>query len=243
MRPIASTEVPALFDERVIVLTAEIDEAALALITPGEAELVARAVDKRKREFATARVLAHEAMARVSGPGVTRRVLELLNAPDRSPIWPEGITGSISHCDTRAIVAVAERAHVGTIGIDVEHRDELKRELWRSVFLRQEIDALDARFESDVRGRMALALFSAKEALYKAQYPCSTRFMSFSELHVELVPDAGSPARGAVICTFQNDVPPFVRGTVARGRYRLDAFAGDEVVTAVRIEPELAHTA
>jgi 4'-phosphopantetheinyl transferase EntD len=227
----ASSEVQAIFDVDVVVLTAEIDEAALALITPREAELVARAVDKRQREFATARVLARQAMARVG-----RHDVELLNAADRSPIWPEGITGSISHCDTRAVVAVALRDRVGTVGIDVEHRDELKRELWKTVFSSDEVRALDARFDGELRGRMALALFSAKEALYKAQYPWSTKYMSFHELEVELVPSAEEPARGALVCTFQNDVGPFPRGTVARGRYRLDAFATGEVLTGVRIE-------
>jgi 4'-phosphopantetheinyl transferase EntD len=234
MRRIASSEVTELFDADVVVLTAAIDEAALALITPREAELVARAVDKRKREFATARALAREAMARVG-----RHDVEILSADDRSPIWPEGITGSISHCDTRAVVAIGARAHVGTVGVDVEHRDELKRELWKTVFLADEIAALDARFDPAARGRMALALFSAKEALYKAQHPWSSRFMGFHELRVELAPDAGAAERGTLVCTFQNEVGPFAEGAVARGRYRLDAFEGGEVLTAVRIEPAL----
>ena len=170
-------------------------------------------------------------MARVGVPPA----FELLNAPDRSPIWPEGITGSISHCDTRAVVAIGRRARVGTIGVDVEHRAELKRELWKTVFLREEIDALDARFASDVRGRMALALFSAKEALYKAQYPWSEKYMGFHELRVELIPEGATGGR--LECEFQNDVGPFARGESALGRYRFDAFSGGEVVTGVRIGP------
>lgn len=232
MPRIASSEVTELFDADVVVLTAAIDESALAMITAREAELVARAVDKRKREFATARALARQAMARLGRHGV-----EILSAADRSPIWPEGITGSISHCDTRAVVAIGARARVGTVGVDVEHRDELKRDLWKTVFLEEEIAALDARFDLDVRGRMALALFSAKEALYKAQHPWSSQFMGFHELRVELVPDGALASRGTLACTFQNDVGPFARGTVARGRYRLDAFATGEVLTAVRIDP------
>ena len=224
-------EIPGLFEPDVIVLSTEIHEAALGTITEREAALVARAVDKRKREFATARSLAKQAMGRVGVPPA----FELLNAPDRSPIWPEAISGSISHCDTRAVVAIGERARVGTVGVDVEHRDELKRELWKTVFLREEIDALDARFASDVRGKVALALFSAKEALYKAQYPWSTQFMGFHELRVELIPEGA--ARGRLECHFQNDVGPFAKGEVARGRYRLDAFPAGEVVTGVRIEP------
>jgi 4'-phosphopantetheinyl transferase EntD len=228
-------EVEGLFEgAEVLVLSAEIDARALALVTPAEAALVERAVDKRKREFATARVLAREGMARLGLPGV-----ELLNGADRAPIWPSELSGSISHCDSRAVVAVARRALAGTVGVDVEHRDELKRELWKTVFLPEEVAALDAGFDGALRGRAALALFSAKEALYKAQYPWSVRFMGFRELRVTLLPDPSVDGRGGIACEFQNDVGPFARGAVARGRYRLDAFPAGEVVTAVRIEPSL----
>lgn len=232
MRSLVSSEVTGIFDAEVVVLAAEIDRHALELITEREAELVARAVDKRKHEFATARVLARAAMERIG-----RKDVELLNAEDRSPIWPEGITGSISHCDTRAVVAVGQRERVGTVGVDIEHRDELKRELWKSVLLKSEIRALESSFSNESRSRMALTIFSAKEALYKAQYPWSTKFMSFHELEVCVLPNHSAPGTGELVCTFQNGVDPFPEGYVARGRYRLDAFAGGEVLTAVRIEP------
>lgn len=222
-------DVAGLFDEgSIVVLSAENTDAALAGITEAEAALVARAVDKRKREFATARVLAREALARIG-----RDATEILNAPDRAPIWPEGIAGSISHCDTRAVVAMGHRGQVGTVGIDVEHRDELKRDLWKSVFGPTEIARLDAGWDRAERGRIALALFSAKEALYKAQYAWTAKYMGFHELEVELEPLSG--AHGTLACTFRNDVGRFARGTVVRGRYRLDAFPGGEVITAVRI--------
>lgn len=235
-----SREVPGLFDvPDVVVLTSEVSEEALARITEREAALVAKAVDKRKREFATARALAREALARFGHAEV-----EVLSAPDRAPIWPAGIAGSISHCDTRAVVAIARRERSGTVGVDVEHRDELKRELWKTVFLEREIAYLDRAFaEPARRGRFALALFSAKEALYKAQYPWSETFMGFHDLLVELEPSGEDASVGTLRCIFQKDVPPFARGTIALGRYALDAFApGEEVVTAVRIPAASGRT-
>lgn len=227
--------VESLFEQgEIIAVSSPITDEGLEALTEREAALVARAIDKRKREFATGRRLARAALLEL---GV--RAAEILNGPDRAPIWPEGVRGSITHCDRCAVVAVT-RAEVGTVGVDVEHREELKRELWKTVFLPREIDALDAVFSSDERGRMALVLFSAKESLYKAQYPRTTKFMSFHELHVALVPDARVPGAGSVICTFQNDVGAldaggFARAEVARGRYRLDALPGGEVVTGVFI--------
>ena len=65
---------------------------------------------------------------------------DLVNAEDRSPIWPAGIAGSLSHCDTRAWVALVDRS-AGTVGIDGEHREALKPELWRHTMLPEEIAA------------------------------------------------------------------------------------------------------
>lgn len=223
-----SAEVSGLFDGApVLVLSAVPVEAALAQMSAGEAALVARAVEKRRREFATARALAREGMRRLGVPEA-----EILSREDRSPIWPEGLAGSISHCDTRAAVALLRREH-GTVGIDIEHREELKRDLWKSVFLAREIEALEAAYEGPLRGRMALVLFSAKEALYKAQHPWTSTFMGFHDLEVELTNE------GTIRCTFQKDVGRFARGTVVAGRYRLDAFETAEVITAVRIAERL----
>jgi 4'-phosphopantetheinyl transferase EntD len=226
---------PQLFDhDAVITLAAPIDEHAVAELGAAELALVERAIDKRKREFATGRKLARAALAALDHPDV-----EILNGPDRAPIWPSGIAGSISHCDRVAVVAMTRAAH-GTVGIDVEHRDELKRELWKTVFLPHEIEALDADFDGPMRGRMALVLFSAKEALYKAQYPRTTTFMGFHELHVAITSDVRDPSRGTLRCTFQNDVGAldregFARASIANGRFQLDATPGAEVLTSVFI--------
>lgn len=216
-----------------ITLCAPIDPDAVAHLSARELAVVERAIDKRKSEFATGRKLARLALAELEHHDV-----EILNGPDRAPIWPSGIAGSISHCDRVAVVAMT-RAERGTVGVDVEHRDELKRELWKTVFLPHEITALDAAFEGAMRGRMALVLFSAKEALYKAQYPRTTTFMGFHELHVAIEP-GHDPQAGRLICTFQNDVGAldqegFARASIAHGRYQLDAAPGAEVLTSVFI--------
>lgn len=221
-------DVGGLLGHEIVVVSAQNSDAALALVREDEAALVARAIAKRRREFATGRALARVALARLGGPEVA-----IPSAPDRAPVWPEGFAGSISHCDTRAVVAVTRRP-LGTVGVDVEHRDVLKPELWPSVFLATEVERLEARWSAERRGRMALVLFSAKESLYKAQYPWTGAYMGFSELEVDVVEE--SSERGSVRCTFRRDVGRFARGTVVEGRYDLGAFApGVELVTAVTI--------
>lgn len=215
-----SRQLTALFDEPgVHVLTAEVTEAAVASLSRAEADAMADVAGKRRREFATARSLAREGFERLFGV----RGFDLLNDEDRAPIWPEGIAGSISHCDTRAWVALVDAAW-GTIGIDGEHRDVLGRDLWRMTMLETEVAFLDS-LDEPIRGRRALAMFSAKESLYKAQYPRSGEFMGFMALRVEIDED------GALRCIFEKDVGPFAKGFVAHGRW-LDA---GEIVTAVQI--------
>lgn len=212
-----------LFGPDIVTLTGPVDDAAVAELTSREAETLLRAVDKRRREFATGRRLARRALAQVGVHG-----FDLLNGDDRAPIWPPDIAGSITHCDTRAVVAVARRSEVGTFGVDIEHRAGLPQRLWRMTMLPEEVAFLDAQPAAE-RERWALYLFSAKEALYKAQYPVSRTYMGFEALRVDLAPDPTEPkTRGQVRCTFQENVGPFPRGYTALGRYL--EFEGHPVV-------------
>jgi 4'-phosphopantetheinyl transferase EntD len=199
------------------VLTATVRESAIAYLSAREAAFLAGVAQKRRREFAAARALAREGLERFFG----LRGFDLLNAEDRSPIWPREVAGSISHSHTRAWVALVDAAY-GTIGIDGEDRDELEHGLWR-LTLRNEEQAYLETLGPSVRGRRALTLFSAKEALYKAQYPRSRSFMGFQALQVELGKDR------TLRCTFRETIGPFPEGYTASGRW-LDA---DGIVTAV----------
>jgi enterobactin synthetase component D / holo-[acyl-carrier protein] synthase len=215
-----SPQLFGLFDDpRVYVLTSAVSNAAIASLSEREAAALTNVVDKRRREFATARALAREGFERFFDV----RGFDLLNAEDRSPIWPRGIEGSISHSDTRAWVALVD-ATFGTIGIDGEGRDELKRDLWHLTLLDVEVAYLET-LDASVQGRRALTLFSAKEALYKAQYPRSGSFMSYTSLRVDL------GEAGLLTCTFQEAVDGFSKGFVVHGRW-LDE---NELVTAVWI--------
>ncbi|MEN9578501.1 MAG: hypothetical protein RJA70_1510 [Pseudomonadota bacterium] len=195
-------------------------------LTRAELTLVAGAIETRRREFAAGRLLARHALARMGHANC-----EVLCGSGREPLWPPGVSGSISHCETRAIVAVASAAS-GSIGIDIEGRRQLPRELWDKVLLPGEIEALRASHRELERGRRALLCFSIKEALYKAQYPLSRQYLGF---HAVAVTFEGDPSAecGHVVCTFQLDVGPFRRGQRVRGRFWLDAFQGGETLAVV----------
>jgi 4'-phosphopantetheinyl transferase EntD len=225
---LAFYELSGLFEPQVVTLTAENDLAYVSTLTEKEAQVVANAIQKRKREFATGRALARQALAYLRRPGV-----ELLSGPDRTPIWPPGISGSISHCDGRAVVAVAEH---GTVGIDIEQRRDLKPELWPLVMLPEEIFELEQYGDDEERGQGALLVFSAKEAAYKAQYGWSKQLLDFHAIRVNFDPQPTRATRGGFTCVLQREVPPFAAGSILCGRYRCDAFATGEIVTGVHIE-------
>ncbi len=206
-------------DPCVYVLTSAVGEAALAFISAREAAFIVDAVPKRRREFATARALAREGLERFFG----LHDFNLLNDKDRAPIWPQGIAGSLSHSSTRAWVALVDATY-GTIGIDGEDRDKLERSLWHMTMYDEEIAYLKT-LETSIQERRALVIFSAKEALYKAQFPWSHKYVDFMAVQIRLNED------GSLQCIFQRDIAPFQSGFVVSGRWSDEM----EVLTTVSI--------
>lgn len=141
-----------------------------------EREAVARAVPKRRREFATGRHLARAAMRELGLPAapVPRR-------SDRSPVWPEGCLGSVTHTDQLAAAAVARVGVLDGIGIDLEEADRVTAELHDKLFTPAEL----ARYAQSPRGWADL-VFSAKESVYKAVNPMVGKYIGFHEVEVDV---------------------------------------------------------
>jgi 4'-phosphopantetheinyl transferase EntD len=161
-----------------------------SLLAPEEAAVMANAVPKRVGEFAAGRLCARRALAELGiadGP--------IMVAPDRTPIWPQGIVGSITHTEGMYAAVVAERKLLRGIGIDTEPACSVESALWPRILIRAELDWL-ASLERHERAAAATLIFSAKEAAYKCQYPSTGERLSFSDLNVTVV-DWGAE-RGAL---------------------------------------------
>ncbi|WP_322865345.1 4'-phosphopantetheinyl transferase [Aquicoccus sp. G2-2] len=210
-------------------------EAAIGALTPGgvvvcctdpgapeegalfaaEAAAVARAVPKRRAEFAAGRAAAHGVMER----------LGLLPAPvpmgaDRAPIWPEGVIGSISHC-AGVCVAVAAQAEnrLCALGVDIEPDADLPEEVIATICLPGERVWL-AQHAAGQRGRAARLIFSAKEAAFKMQYGLTGEMLGFDAF--EIVPEM---ATGRLQARFEVSCGRFARGARLNGRFgRADGF-------------------
>jgi len=148
-----------------------------------EWECVRNAVEKRQREFVAGRTLARQALESLGIPCGA-----ILRGEDNVPVWPCGIVGSISHCDTHAAIAVAPAAAMLSAGIDIEIAGHVRPDLWPMIFTPEEICFLDTLPPPRQR-RCATIGFAAKEAFYKCQFPVTRQWVEFTEASVEFEGD------------------------------------------------------
>lgn len=141
-----------------------------------EMAAIAEASEHRRREFATGRVLAHEAMIELGRAGAA-----IPRGPDREPVWPRGITGSITHTRDTAAVAVATTERVVSVGIDLETTGRVSERVLGRILTPAEQSLL-----GDGDKRLPDLVFSAKEAGYKATRPLAGRYIGFQEAEVDI---------------------------------------------------------
>lgn len=202
-RPAAPSLFRPLLPAGVVLAEMSPADADPAALPPEERALVARAVEKRRREFAAGRQLARAAFAEA---GVA--AAPLLSDPDRVPRWPAGVTGSITHCASLCAVAVAPVSACAGLGLDVEPAAPLDARLLPMILREAEFARIEA-LPPTLRPFGGLLAFSIKEAVYKAIYPSRRTFLEFRQVEVAfvgedgfvaevLVPEAAPPGRARI---------------------------------------------
>lgn len=182
-----SPTLEALFPPEVVV--AEMRETGdPSTLLPGEAEHIRRAVPKRVQEFAAGRQCARLALHSF---GITD--FELRVAADRQPVWPAGLVGSISHTTGLCIAVVADQACISAVGVDCEVVGHVNHEIWATICTETETAWL-ATLAPPQRAPAVALLFSAKEAIYKCQYPLTGEWLDFHDLEAQ--PEGFEPDRG-----------------------------------------------
>lgn len=188
-----------LFPPGVAVASVRITQACASGLWPQERAAIAGAVPSRQAEFAAGRIAARGCL---SALGVAPVALPV--ALDRAAVWPHGISGSISHAGGMA-VAVARAG--GPLGVDIEEDAALEPDLWSVICTGEELRALPG---AD-RGRWVRRVFSAKEAVFKAQDPARRALFGFDALAVRLT-------GGGFAGRFVAPVGRFGKGQVVAGR-------------------------
>ena len=168
------------------VVVRETREDLEAALHPAEEALVARAVEKRRREFVTGRACAREALARLGAPPGP-----ILQGPKGEPLWPQGVVGSITHCDGYRACAAADAERLRTLGVDAEPDLPLPERLLGDIALPQERGPLRELARERPGVSWDRLLFCIKESIYKAWFPLAGRWLGFEDAAVAIDPEEG----------------------------------------------------
>lgn len=158
-----------------------------AALFPEEEAVIAKAVDKRRREFTTTRACARTALARLGLPPVP-----IVPGLRGAPRWPDGVVGSMTHCAGYRACAVARSRDLLTIGLDAEPHDKLPDGVLGSVSSHEEREQLTALAAAGPGTHWDRMLFSAKESVYKAWFPLTRRWLGFEDAAVTIDPEEGT---------------------------------------------------
>jgi len=136
-----------------------------------------RSVAKRQAEYLAGRVCARAALQRLDG----RDYVPGTHA-DRSPIWPAGIHGSITHGKGWAAAVVAADGACRGLGLDQEALlDDARAErLMGEILTPPERE----RLHRSQLGLTVTLTFSLKESLFKALYPLTRQRFYFEHAEV-----------------------------------------------------------
>ena len=176
---------------------------------PTERQALGQAVEKRRREFVTARACAREALGRL---GVAPQ--PIVNGSRGEPIWPAGIVGSITHCAGYRACAVASERDLSTLGVDAELDQPLPAGLVGDIALPEERLTIERLAAADPSVSWDRLLFSIKESIYKAWFPLTRSWLGFEDASVSIDRERGTFAAHLL-----------VPGPTLHGRH-LDGFSG-----------------
>ena len=160
-------------------------EAFAAPLTACERQSLGTVSTDRLREFESGRAYAKRALSML---GIDN--IDLPIGPNRSPVWPAGIVGSITHvrCSDEGMyaAAIARADAVLAVGIDLEIEDTLDPHTWPYVMTPKELRRLFV-LPAGIRRKEAQYIWGAKEASAKAV----TQRFEPSEIEITRNPETG----------------------------------------------------
>jgi 4'-phosphopantetheinyl transferase EntD len=162
------------------------DVAGVALY-PEEAAAIERAVEARRREFATGRACARAALQQLGFPP---QAIPVANGGE--PRWPAGAIGSITHCREYRACAVARTADLAALGIDAEPNEPMPERVLNAIAHDDEPTLIAALPEVKPRVHWDRLLFSAKESAFKVWHGLTGHGLAFEQIAVEFDPPAES---------------------------------------------------
>lgn len=143
-------------------------------VLPEEELIVANAVEKRKKEFRGGRHSARNALKQLGFPSCS-----ILQGSSREPLFPQLVSGSISHCDDFCVSACALSKDFESVGIDCEKVAILSPEMYSLLFTKDEI----LSFQQNPL-ILPILIFSAKESLFKCFFSLQKEYFDFLDIEI-----------------------------------------------------------
>jgi len=156
------------------------------ILLPAE---VCRAVPKRQSEYLAGRLLLRQLQLEL---GLS--TAQILPAADRSPQWPAGQQGSLSHSAGQLLAGMSAKSGY-RLGVDLEQwltqtqYTELASAILSTAELKwfQQDNLQQQGLTHWSEPKLLTLIFAAKEALFKALYPDCQVIMEFSAAKVRMV--------------------------------------------------------
>jgi len=178
------------------------------------------AVAKRRAEYLASRYCGQVLLGQANATSA------IIGTHERVPQWPTGWRGSISHSDKYALVVIAPEAAGLMPGIDIEQ--------WQPEIMLETADMFASSDEQTLLSNLAipypqalLTLFSAKESLYKSQWPEVRRYFDFQAAKVTCFDEA---EQRFTLTLTETLTPELTYGTAFSGSYM---FLSDAVITCI----------
>ena len=149
------------------------------VLFPEEEQIIAHAVESRRREYAAVRSCARACLRRL---GYQR--VPILPGLGGAPSWPAGVLGSMTHCAGYTAAAVGPDQRISAIGIDAEPDAPLPDGVFDLVATPAERDRLAATQPEPDGPNWDRLLFSAKEAVYKAWFPLVGEWLDHQQAEI-----------------------------------------------------------
>ena len=134
----------------------------------------------RKEQYRSGRICAGEVLSKLGTLGQP----VLRDPQTREPLWPEGISGAITHSGKWAAAAAGKTSDVSGIGIDLEDLErQVDSRISRHVCIPEEQKWLQ-ECEEDCLEQNLKIIFSAKESIFKAFFPYTRTYLHFHDARI-----------------------------------------------------------
>jgi enterobactin synthetase component D / holo-[acyl-carrier protein] synthase len=174
-----------------------------------ERAALGNAVEKRRREFVTARACAREALGRLGLPPAP-----IVSGERGEPLWPPGVVGSITHCAGYRGCALTRAGEFLGLGIDAEPNGPLPAGVLAHVAVAQERTMLERLAAEEPAVHWDRLLFCAKETIYKVWFPLARSWLGFEDALLTLDP-GGDGCAGTFEGRLLVPGPPLEGGSLA----------------------------